>query len=47
LDKSSASSVGCLLAELARQISIACIQCWDTPDDGQWTCWKHGEYFIK
>jgi len=24
-----------------------CIQCWDTPDDGQWTCPKHVEYFIK
>jgi len=23
--------------ELARQILIACIHCWDTPDDGQWT----------
>jgi len=23
--------------ELAWQIPIACIQCWDTPDDGQWT----------
>jgi len=20
---------------------IACIQCWVTPDDGQWTCPKH------
>jgi len=29
------------------QIHIACIQCWDTPDDGQWTCPKHVEYFIK
>ena len=33
-------------AELAWQIPIACIQCWDTPDDGQWTCLKHVEYFI-
>ena len=33
--------------ELAWQILIACIQCWDTPDDGQWTCPKHVEYFIK
>jgi len=33
--------------ELAWQIPIACIQCWDTPDDGQWTCPKHVEYFIK
>jgi len=23
------------------QIPIACIQCWDTPDDGQRTCPKH------
>jgi hypothetical protein len=29
--------------ELAWQIPIACIQCWDTPDDGQWTCPKHVE----
>jgi hypothetical protein len=48
-----ASSVGCLLArsgpdyssrqptELTWQIPTACIQCWDTPDDGQWTCPKH------
>jgi len=28
-------------------IPIACIQCWDTPDGGQWTCPKHVEYFIK
>jgi len=45
-----ASSVGCLLAwsdhasrqptELAWQIPIACIHCWDTPDDGQSTCPK-------
>jgi hypothetical protein len=33
--------------ELAWQIAIACIQCWDTPDDGQWTCPKYVEYFIK
>jgi len=33
--------------ELGRQIPIACIQCWDTPDDGEWTCSKHVEYFIK
>jgi len=33
--------------ELEWQIPIACIQCWDTPDDGQWTCPKHAEYFIK
>jgi hypothetical protein len=33
--------------ELAWQIRIACMQCWDTPDDGQWTCPKHVEYFIK
>jgi len=31
----------------AWQIPIACIQCWDTPDDGQWTCPKHVGYFIK
>jgi hypothetical protein len=24
-----------------------CIQCWDTHDDGQWTCPKYIEYFIK
>jgi hypothetical protein len=30
-----------------RQIPIACIQCWDTRDDGQWTCPKHVEYFVK
>ena len=24
-----------------------CIQCWDTSDDGQRTCPKHVEYFIK
>jgi len=27
--------------ELVWQIPIACTQCWDTPDDGQWTCPKH------
>jgi hypothetical protein len=32
---------------LAWQIPIACLQCWSTPDDGQWTCQKHVEYFIK
>jgi hypothetical protein len=53
-----AISVGCLLAwsswprqptptELAWKISIACVQCWDTPEDGQWTCPKHVEYFMK
>ena len=26
---------------------LLCIQCWDTPDDGQWTCPKHVKYFIK
>ena len=26
---------------------LLCIQCWDTPDDGQWVCPKHVEYFIK
>ena len=26
---------------------IACIQCWDTPGDGQWTCPKHVQYFIN
>ena len=30
-----------------RQISIARIQCRNTPDDGEWTCPKHVEYFIK
>ena len=34
-------------AELAWQIPIACMQCWSTPDDEQWTCPKHVEYFIK
>ena len=33
--------------ELAWQIPIVCIQSWDTPDNGQWTCPKHVEYFIK
>jgi hypothetical protein len=33
--------------ELAWQISNACIQFWDAPDDGQWTCPKHVEYFVK
>jgi hypothetical protein len=33
--------------ELAWQILIACTQCWDARDDGQWTCPKHVEYFIK
>jgi hypothetical protein len=43
-----ASSVGCWgPTELAWQIPIACVQCWDTHDDGQWTCPKHVEYFIK
>jgi len=32
---------------LESQITIARIQCLDTPDDGQWTCPKHVEYFIK
>jgi len=48
------SSVGCLLAansrqprELAWQLPIACVQCWDTPNDGQWTCPKQVEYFFK
>ena len=36
-----------MLVLLAWQIPIACIQCWDTPDDGQWTCPKHVEYFMK
>jgi len=34
---------------------LSCYFCWlsasrqptDTPDDGQWTCPKHVEYFIK
>jgi len=33
--------------ELEWQIQTACIQCWGTPDDGQWTCPKHVEYCIK
>jgi hypothetical protein len=33
--------------ELEWQIPIAYVQCWDTPDDEQWTCPKHVEYFIK
>jgi len=43
-----ANSVGCLLA-WSRWIltTLACIQCWDTPDDGWWTCPKHVKYFIK
>jgi len=27
-----------------RHSPIVCIQCSDTPDDGQWTCPKHVEY---
>jgi hypothetical protein len=45
-----ASSVGVCQqtpTELAWQIPIACIQCWDTSDDGQWTCPEHVEYFIN
>jgi len=50
-----ASSVGCLHpdhvsrqpTELAGQIPTACIQRWDTPDGGLWTCPKQVEYFIK
>jgi len=34
-------------SELTWQIPIACIQCWDTPDDGQWISPKHVKYFIK
>jgi len=33
--------------ELAWQTPIVCVQSWDTTDDGQWTCPKHVEYFIK
>jgi len=33
--------------ELAWRILFACIQCRDTPADGQWICPKHVEYFIK
>jgi hypothetical protein len=33
--------------ELAWQMPMACVQCWDIPDDGQWTFPKHVEYFIK
>jgi hypothetical protein len=29
------------------QIPIECIQCWDIPDDGQWKCSKHVEYFVN
>jgi len=29
--------------ELAWQIPMLCIQCWDTPHDGQWKCPKHAE----
>jgi len=29
------------------QYLLLCIQCWDTPDDGQWNCPKHVEYFMK
>jgi hypothetical protein len=47
----SASVVGMTtLADASRtsmKIPIACIQCRDTPDDGQWTCPKYVEYFIK
>jgi len=42
-----ASSVSRQPTELAWQIPIACIQCWDTPDDGQWTCPENVEYFTK
>jgi hypothetical protein len=44
-----ASTVDYLLADAnitSMTIPTACIQCWDTPDDGQWTCPKHAE-FIK
>ena len=34
-------------SRLAWQIPIAWIQCWDTPDDGQWNCPKHVECFMK
>jgi len=30
-----------------KPMQIACIQCWDTPDDGQGTFPKRAEYFIK
>jgi len=33
--------------ELACQIPISCIRCWDTPDDEHWTCPKYIVYFIK
>jgi len=36
-----------ILILLEWQIPVACIQCWDTPDDGQWTCPKHVEYFYQ
>jgi len=39
-----ASSVGIQMpTELAWQIPVACVQCWDTPDDAQWPCLKHVE----
>ena len=44
---STLSIIGSTPTELAWQLPIACIQCWDTPDDGQCTCPKHVEYFIK
>ena len=28
------------------QIPVACMQCWNTPDDGQLNYPKHVEYFI-
>ena len=33
--------------ELAWQTHVACIQCWDTTEDGQCTCLKNVEYFTK
>jgi hypothetical protein len=40
-------AIGICHARIAWQIPIACIQYWDTPHDGQRTCPKHVEYFIK
>jgi hypothetical protein len=33
--------------ELAWQITIVCTEFWDTPENGQWTCPKHVDYFVK
>ena len=41
------SSLGCLLADANRTNMHCCVYSVDTPDDGQWTCPKEVEYFIK